>query len=571
MRRRTIALAVLTTLLSGGAPPRGALGAPAPEAAPAATEIPVGIPVALDGRALPGEWEDAATLPMAGGIGVRVKQHRGTLLLAAAVPGPWPPTSVLALYARAGAGEGTFQDEGAVIVDLEPREHNRPHALVRVRTKEGWTRTDGRVAVRTAGLDEAATLEAAVPLSLLGVAGREPGALRWVLAWITPGRAPSHRTYPAGLDLSASPGGLPPDLASTARWATTDRFPDAAGPGPWRAAEWEALLAQDVELARRGETAHATVLELMGAGAGEGPAERQKRDAPIVTTVLDGLRWIAEREPLTRTDLRATAVALLHLNRAPEAVATMETVLAAAAGGPTSEDYRIAAMVALDAERFEDAARWYEAVGARVPEGIRPHYATTAARAREWGEAWARERAAREADALRDDLPIALLSTSKGDVVIRLLEDDCPQSVAQFVHLVESAKAADGTPFYAGTLFHRVVAAGVAQGGDPRSRTEGCEAAGAGGSPWFIAAEKNPRHGFFRGSVGFAMGPDRKVRSQFFMMTAPKPRLADGGYPCFGTVIGGMDVVDRLEACDVLRSARILRKRDHPYEPKKSY
>jgi cyclophilin family peptidyl-prolyl cis-trans isomerase len=571
MPRRTLALAALVTLLAGGAPPRRAGAAPAPEPAVAVTDIPVGIPVTLDGRPLPGEWEDAATLPIAGGIGVRVKQHRGMLLLAAALPGPWPAMSVLALYARAGTGEGTFQDEGAVIVDLEPREHNRPHALVRVRTKDGWRRTDGRVALRTAGIDEAATLEAAVPLALFGLASREPPPLRWVLTWITPGRTPSHRTYPAGLDLSASPGGIPPGLASTKGWALTEGFPDAAGPGPWRATEWEALIAADVELTKRGEAAHAKVLELTGGGEGGAPAERPKRDAPIVSTVLDGLRWIAEREPLTRADVRASALALLQVNRAPEAVASMETLLATAPGGPIAEDYRVAAMVALDAERFEDAARWYEAVAARVPEAIRPHYTSSAARAREWGEAWTRERAAREADALRDDLPIAVLSTSKGDVVLRLLEDDCPQSVAQFIHLAEAAKAEDGTPFYERTLFHRVVAAGVAQGGDPRSRTEGCEGAGAGGSSWFIALEKNPRHAFFRGSVGFAMGPDKKVRSQFFIMTAPKPRLAEGGYPCFATVIGGMDVVDRLEACDVLKAVRILEKRDHPYEPKKSY
>jgi hypothetical protein len=30
-----------------------------------------------------------------------------------------------------------------------------------------------------------------------------------------------------------------------------------------------------------------------------------------------------------------------------------------------------------------------------------------------------------------------------------------------------------------------------------------------------------------------------------------------------------MDVVDRLEACDRLVGAQVLRKRDHPYEPKK--
>jgi cyclophilin family peptidyl-prolyl cis-trans isomerase len=568
MPRRTPATALLLALLAlGGAPPaRGG-----PDAAPAATDVPVGIPVTLDGRPLPGEWDDAKPLEMPGGPAIRVKQHRGTLLLAAALPGPWPPLGTFALYARAGTGEGTYQDEGAVVVDVEPREHDRPHALVRVRRGAAWARTDGRVVVRTAALDAAATMEAAVPLSLLGVGGRDPVPLRWLLAWITPGRMPSHVTWPAGLDLSASPRGLPPDLATTSRWALTERFPDGDGPGAFARTDWQALVAADEEIARRGEAAHRMVLDLLGGGLAESEGERPKKDGPIVATVLDALGGIARREPLTARDVRACAVALWSLNRAPEAVARMETLLETAPGGPTAEDYRIAAMVALDAERFEDAARWYEAVAARTPEGIRPHYASAAARARSSGEAWAREQEARRADAERDDLPIALLRTSRGDVVLRLLEDDCPQAVAQFVHLAEAVKAADGTPFYAGTLFHRVVAEGVAQGGDPKSRTEGCEAAGSGGSAWFVTPERNPRHGFFRGSVGFAMGPDRKVRSQFFLMTAPKPQLADGGYPCFATVVGGMDVVDRLEACDRLLEVRIVRKRDHPYEPRKNY
>jgi peptidyl-prolyl cis-trans isomerase A (cyclophilin A) len=208
----------------------------------------------------------------------------------------------------------------------------------------------------------------------------------------------------------------------------------------------------------------------------------------------------------------------------------------------------------------------------RSPTGsASPPYLGAARVAREFGTAWQAEQGAREEDAQKDDQPLAVLTTSKGAVTIRLLEDDVPESVAQFVHLSEAAKAEDGKPFYAGTRFHRVVSNGVAQGGDPKSRTEGCDAAGSGGSPWWIAPQANPRHGFFRGSVGWAMGADKKVRSQFFVMTAPKPQLKSQGFTCFGTVIGGMDVVDRLEACDVLKAVTILRKRDHPYEPKKSY
>jgi cyclophilin family peptidyl-prolyl cis-trans isomerase len=114
-----------------------------------------------------------------------------------------------------------------------------------------------------------------------------------------------------------------------------------------------------------------------------------------------------------------------------------------------------------------------------------------------------------------------------------------------------------------------VVAAGIAQGGDPTSRTQGCDAAGAGGSSWWIAPETNARHRFFRGAVGFAMDPERRVRSQFFVMTAPKDDLHLLGFPLFATVIAGMDVVDRLQTCDVLIDVEILRKRPHPYVPKK--
>ncbi len=61
----------------------------------------------------------------------------------------------------------------------------------------------------------------------------------------------------------------------------------------------------------------------------------------------------------------------------------------------------------------------------------------------------------------------------------------------------------------------------------------------------------------------------RRIRSQFFIMTTPKPELAADGFACFATVVAGMAVVDRLQQCDTLVSARVLRKRDHPYVPEK--
>jgi cyclophilin family peptidyl-prolyl cis-trans isomerase len=569
LRRRVVLFLLVATL----APTVRVAGqeAPAATAAGPLVEIPVGIPITLDGRPDSGEWEDAAALDLGeGGPRVRVKQHRGTLLFSMALGRPWPPLAALALYGQTGAAPATFQAVGSVVLDLEPREHNRPHALLRVRVASGWDRRDGEAVVRTTSLDAAATLEAAVPLRALGITGRPTPPLRWLFGWMTPGAVPSHRTFPAGLDLGASPGRLPPGLASTAPWARTDAFPDADGPGAFSPTEWQALLEADRLLTTKGEGAHRAVLAILEGDEAEGSAEPRKEDGPVEAQILDALRWIGARERLTATDLRAEAVGLWALNRSAEAVARMETFLRSTPGGPSAEDFRIAARVAVAAERFEEAALWYEA-GARVPVGMQAHDAAAAARMREWQGLLEAERRARAEDAAREDLPLALLETSRGPVLLRLLEDDCPQAVAQFVHLVEATKTKEGVPFYDGTLFHRVVAAGVAQGGDPKSRTEGCDAAGSGGSSWWIAPEKNARHAYFRGSVGFAMGPDGKVRSQFFVVTAPKPRLGEGGYPLFATVAAGMDVVDRLEACDTLLRVRILRKRDHPYEPKKNY
>ncbi len=114
-----------------------------------------------------------------------------------------------------------------------------------------------------------------------------------------------------------------------------------------------------------------------------------------------------------------------------------------------------------------------------------------------------------------------------------------------------------------------MLGAGLVQGGDPTSRGDGCARAGAGGPGWSVAAERTPVTGFFRGSVGWAMAADRRIRSQFFVLTTPKPELADAGFGCFATVVHGMDVVDALEQCDELLEVRVLRKRPHPYVPEK--
>ena len=58
------------------------------------------------------------------------------------------------------------------------------------------------------------------------------------------------------------------------------------------------------------------------------------------------------------------------------------------------------------------------------------------------------------------------------------------------------------------------------------------------------------------------MNAERQVRGRFFVTTAPRPdALEKDGFCCFGAVVSGMNVVDRLEQCDELRSVRMLRSK----------
>jgi cyclophilin family peptidyl-prolyl cis-trans isomerase len=548
-------------------------GPPPPLSGPTPVAIPVGAPVALDGLVLSGEWSEAARCPTSdGGPEIRMVQQRGTWLLALGTNAPWPANGRLTIYARAGDEDGSIRSKGTVWIDLEPREHNRPHALVRVWNEASgdWAPIEGQVVVRFGDVDRRATAEVAISLSLLGIAKAKPPPLRWFAILTSPGGAPNYRTFPFPLDLAGKDAqSLGPDLASTARWAVTTEWPRADGPGAYSPKDWGALVAEDAELTRLGTTAFDLALTLDGGVGLTGTGERPKVDGAIERIILDNFRAIAAKEPLTHAELRAMGRALLELNRAPEAAALLESVTLARVGPGEAEDFDLLGRALFACERFEAAAKAYEGVAERALPRLADGFRATAAKIRGIGAAFDEETKARTEDAAKADLPIARLSTSKGDVLLRLLEDDVPQAVAQFVHLAEEAKDDKGGPFYAGTLFHRVFAGSIAQGGDPTSREKGCEAAGTGGPAWWIAPETNARHRCFRGAVAFALSAEARVGSQFFVMTGPKPDLHKGGMPIFATVIAGMDVVDRLETCDRILAVEILRKRPHPYVPAK--
>ncbi|MBI4585650.1 MAG: peptidylprolyl isomerase [Planctomycetes bacterium] len=134
----------------------------------------------------------------------------------------------------------------------------------------------------------------------------------------------------------------------------------------------------------------------------------------------------------------------------------------------------------------------------------------------------------------------AVLTTSVGDVVIDLFEDDAPKHAENFKKLVKQG-------FYNGLTFHRVIENFMAQGGDPQGN-------GSGGPGYTLPAEIKRPH--LRGSVaaarlGDAGNPQKNSSgSQFYICFAPQPNLDRMGYTVFGQVVKGMEVVDKIQLGD---------------------
>lgn len=180
---------------------------------------------------------------------------------------------------------------------------------------------------------------------------------------------------------------------------------------------------------------------------------------------------------------------------------------------------------------------------------------------------WEKEAEIRKAEAEKKDLPRVKLTTTKGDIVIELFENEAPDTVGNFVSLVESG-------FYDDKTFHRVLPHFMAQGGCPKGD-------GTGGPGYQIPCEcykENYRH-HFRGALSMAHAGRDTGGSQFFITFKPTLNL-DGKHTCFGRVVEGFDVLAKIQrrdpeampplpTPDKIIKAEVLNKRDHAYAPKK--
>ena len=167
------------------------------------------------------------------------------------------------------------------------------------------------------------------------------------------------------------------------------------------------------------------------------------------------------------------------------------------------------------------------------------------------------------------------ISTSKGNIILKLYPEEVPLTVANFVTLAEGTNpevsdSLKGKKYYNGLTFHRVVPDFIIQSGDPLANSQG-----GPGYRFYDEFNPNLRHNS-AGTLSMANSGFNTNGSQFFITHKPTPWLdaygLNGGGPkdcskpnvnchaVFGKVITGQNVVDSIAKNDRIRTIKIVRK-----------
>ena len=150
----------------------------------------------------------------------------------------------------------------------------------------------------------------------------------------------------------------------------------------------------------------------------------------------------------------------------------------------------------------------------------------------------------------------AKITTEKGEILIKLTHEKTPGTVGNFVALaegnLENSVKPQGTPYYNGLKFHRVIPDFMIQGGDPKGT-------GSGGPGYDFEDEfhQDLRHDT-PGVLSMANSGPASNGSQFFITHVATPWL-DNKHTVFGNVVEGQDVVDNVAQGDTMQKVEIIR------------
>ena len=245
--------------------------------------------------------------------------------------------------------------------------------------------------------------------------------------------------------------------------------------------------------------------------------------------------------------------------------------------GPLAKDETFLSRDAISAvskNDFEAAAKFRENYGHLVsdlPEEQKLLYLQLP----ELIQKYEREKKFLEKDASGEPLPRVVFKTTKGRIEVELFEDQAPDTVSNFIYLVEQG-------FYNEINFHRVIHGFMAQAGGFNTSKMPKDPGYAIYDEYGLQDSREHFQGYL--SMANASVP-RSASSQFFINFVPTPHL-DGRHTVFGRVIEGFDAMESITRTDYkdeegqqkeipdvqpdyIISAEVIRKRSHEYTPRK--
>lgn len=171
----------------------------------------------------------------------------------------------------------------------------------------------------------------------------------------------------------------------------------------------------------------------------------------------------------------------------------------------------------------------------------------------------------------KDNLPQVKMSTSKGDIVVELFEKEAPETVGNFISLVEA-------DFYDGKSFFKVI--------EGMGAISGCSTGdGSGDAGYKIRCEcyNEVTRNHFAGSLSMEhSGSPHTGGSQFLICSerTNSVKLRDNKHTVFGRIISGFDVVEKIQQvnpelpnqpdADVIVDIEVLQKTPgREYKPNK--
>jgi cyclophilin family peptidyl-prolyl cis-trans isomerase len=381
-------------------------------------------------------------------------------------------------------------------------------------------------------------------------------------------------------------------LGAIAPLTAQDDAPPAKKPGTAKVGEapsgdpvkeWKALMARRAQIETAGRKLQEDLQKLQeDPKAAKDPKARQELIAALQKLGMEFQREIMpkmsalaepvlEKDPLNQEAAEMVAARNFQENRYKEAVAISDKMIEAGKGSAILLNV---GGVSHFAEHNFAKAHEILTRASKEDQDLFPNLGANFLNASlDYQKLWTAEQAirAKEAEANKQPEtanPQVLFKTSKGDVLFELYEDQAPNTVANFISLVEKKK-------YDGIKFHRVIPNFMAQGGDPNTLDEDPSNDGQGGPGYNIECEcyRPDARKHFAGTLSMAHAGKDTGGSQFFITHLPTPHLNPNaavkrGHTVFGRVVQGLEVSNAIRPGDKIVSATVVRKRNHPYAPK---